>query len=113
GHIACTQGGEGLAGVVEALKRGVVRGSETAVIDSTAHALKFSGFQEMYFEGRFPAEFEVVPDPALQNRPQRVHPADLEKVPAPGQPLEGEDFALFVERTARDIAERLGLTRCT
>jgi threonine synthase len=50
GHIACTHGGESLAGLVEALRRGVIDQNDTAVIKSTAHALKFAGFQEMYFD---------------------------------------------------------------
>jgi threonine synthase len=56
GHIACTHGGECLAGLHSALAQGAVEKSETAVIDSTAHALKFAGFQELYFENRFPEE---------------------------------------------------------
>ena len=54
GHIACTHGGECLAGLVAAGNAGLVANRETAVIDSTAHALKFSGFQDMYFQGAFP-----------------------------------------------------------
>jgi threonine synthase len=61
----------------------VVEKSETAVIDSTAHALKFAGFQELYFENRFPAEFEVQPDPDLINAPVYIHPRELTHVPAP------------------------------
>ena len=109
GHVACTQGGECLAGLVEALKNGVVDKSETAVLDSTAHALKFSGFQDMYFEDRFPPEFGVQPKKELQNSPELVRPADLEKVPAPGKPLNRDEFDEFVDKTSRDVAERLGL----
>jgi threonine synthase len=109
GHVACTHGGETLAGLVVARERGYVGGSDVAVLDSTAHALKFSGFQDLYFTDRFPAEFEITPDPSLVNRPVYVQPADLERVPAPGKPLEGEDFVRFVRRTAEDIAARLDL----
>ncbi|MBI9076917.1 MAG: threonine synthase [Desulfatibacillum sp.] len=109
GHVACTQGGECLAGMVSALKQGVMDSAEIAVLDSTAHALKFSGFQEMYFEDSFPPEFGVTPKPELQNRPVLVRPADLEKAPAPGKPLEREEFDRFVERTSQDIAEKLHL----
>ena len=87
GHVACTQGGECLAGMVGALKQGLMESQETAVLDSTAHALKFSGFQEMYFENSFPPEFGVTPKPELQNRPVLVRPQDLEKVPARENPL--------------------------
>ncbi|MEZ4524859.1 MAG: threonine synthase [Desulfobacterales bacterium] len=113
GHIACTHGGESLAGLVRAAKQGIVGKDEEAVVDSTAHALKFAGFQEMYFENRFPPEFGVKPDPLLQNRPVLMHPADLKKVPAPGAPIEGADFDLFVRRVSEEIARELDLKALT
>ncbi len=70
GHIACTQGGESLAGFRAALKAGLMGGDEVGVLDATAHHLKFISFQEMYFEDRFPPEFEIHPKPEYQNRPQ-------------------------------------------
>ncbi|MBU4345311.1 MAG: threonine synthase [Desulfobacteraceae bacterium] len=109
GHIACTHGGESLAGLVEAKKQGIVNNNDIAVVDSTAHSLKFSGFQEMYFENRFPEEFEITPDPALMNSPVLIHPKDLKKVPAPGKPLTGDDFEQFVKRVSEEIATRLNL----
>jgi len=45
---------------------------ETLVLDATAHHLKFIGFQEMYFENSFPAEFGVTPKPELANRPELI-----------------------------------------
>ncbi len=111
GHIACTHGGESLAGLVEARKQKIVGNNDVAVVDSTAHALKFSGFQEMYFEKSFPAEFEIVPDPALMNAPVYVHPKDLLKVPAPGKPLQGAEFDYFVERISEEVATRLSLKK--
>ena len=54
GHIACTQGGESLAGLVKALAEKKVSTKERAVLNATAHSLKFSGFQEMYFQDTFP-----------------------------------------------------------
>jgi threonine synthase len=74
GHIACTQGGESLAGFRVALQEGLLARHETAVLDATAHHLKFIGFQQMYFEGTFPPEFEVTPRPEYQNRPQLLTP---------------------------------------
>ena len=109
GHIACTHGGESLAGLVEAKKQGIVKNNDIAIIDSTAHSLKFSGFQEMYFENRFPAEFEITPDPALMNSPVLIHPKDLKKVPAPGKPIKGDDFKQFVKRVSEEIATTLNL----
>lgn len=109
GHIACTQGGETLAGLVEAKKRGIVSKDDIVVLDATAHALKFAGFQEMYFENRFPPEFEITPKKALQNAPRLVRPKDLDVVPTAEKPLEGKEFEWFVKRTAEAIAEELGL----
>lgn len=113
GHIACTHGGESLAGLVAATEQGIIESNDVAVIDSTAHALKFSGFQEMYFEKRFPREFNINPDPQLINAPVYIRPKDLVKVPAPGQPLSGEEFNRFVDCTAQEIATILGLRKKT
>jgi threonine synthase len=74
GHIADTQGGESLAGFRVALKEKLVTQGEVAVLDSTAHHLKFISFQQMYFENTFPPEFEVTPKPEYQNRPQLLTP---------------------------------------
>lgn len=109
GHIACTHGGESLAGLVAARKRRLVAADETAVVDSTAHALKFSGFQQMYFGDSFPPEFEVVPRPDLTNSPIRVASPVAGKLPDTGNPDDHEALALFVRRVAGRIAEALGL----
>jgi threonine synthase len=74
GHIACTQGGESLAGLRAALAAGLLGRDETPVLDATAHHLKFIGFQQMYFEDNFPPEFEVRPKAAYQNRPRLLTP---------------------------------------
>lgn len=71
GHIACTQGGECLAGLIKAKEEGRI-GSEFAVLDATAHALKFSGFQDMYFQNTFPACFGVTPRKDMQNLPHTI-----------------------------------------
>jgi threonine synthase len=111
GHIACTHGGESLAGIVSALEKGIVDETETAVVDSTAHALKFAGFQEMYFENRFPDEYEVTPKGDMINRPTLVRPDELEKFPAPGKPLTGDDLQRFINKTSEKIARTLDLQR--
>ncbi len=111
GHIACTHGGESLAGLVAAKKQGIVDGADVAVLNSTAHALKFSGFQEMYFTQQFPPGFNIKPDTALINAPVYILPKDLKKAPAPGQPLSAKDFKQFVDRTAAEIAAVLGLIK--
>lgn len=111
GHIACTHGGESLAGLVKARKQGIVAQDEVAVIDSTAHALKFAGFQEMYFEKKFPKEFNISSNPDFINAPVLVHPEDLDTVPAPGKPLKGDEFNRFVKRVSEEIANKLNLKK--
>lgn len=72
GHIACTQGGECLAGLLQARKLGLVGRDEHAVLDSTAHSLKFSGFQDLYFRNAFEPEYEISAKPSLYNAPELV-----------------------------------------
>jgi threonine synthase len=111
GHIACTHGGESLAGLVEAKRQRIVGENDIAIVDSTAHAIKFSGFQEKYFEKSLPAEFKISSNPELINAPTYIHPEGLAKVPAPGKPLQGDDFDQFVEQTSKEIAKRLSLKK--
>lgn len=113
GHISCTHGGECLAGLIRAAGLGLVTDAETAIVDSTAHALKFAGFQEQYFENRLAEEFEIQSDPALINLPQYVRPQELKQVPAPGQPLTGDAFEQFVQKVTQAIADELALTSKT
>ena len=111
GHVVCTQGGESLAGLVKARAKGIVSDDEFAILDATAHHLKFIGFQQMYFEEGFPPEFGVIPRPELVNRPEVVLAPGLAKLPEPGAPLDGEDFEKFVTATASEIAHRLELEK--
>jgi len=111
GHIACTHGGESLAGLAKAINHQLVSPDEVAIVDSTAHALKFSGFQEMYFNDSFPAEFEIKPDPELINAPVYVHPQDLKDVPGPGRPLDQKALEIFVQRISDEIASALALRK--
>ena len=111
GHIACTHGGACLAGLVMAKKQGFVDENDIAVLDSTAHALKFSDFQKMYFENKFPPEFEIVPSPDLMNAPTYICPKGLKKIPTPEKPLTGDDFNHFIQRVSEEIADRLNLKK--
>lgn len=111
GHVVCTHGGECLAGLAAARKSGKIKESESAVLDSTAHALKFADFQQMYFENSFPEEYGITPKPDLINAPELVSPPDLERVPQPGSPLFGEPLEVFVRRVAEEIAGRLDLKK--
>ena len=110
GHIACTQGGECLAGLVQAVKKGLVAEDETAVVDSTAHTLKFSGFQDLYFNKGFSEEYGIIPDPALVNSPQLIMPEDEKCVPSQTERLSDERFRVFLSDISGRIAEKMELT---
>jgi threonine synthase len=72
GHIACTQGGESLAGLREALRLGLLSRDAYAVLDSTAHMLKFADFQNRYFADSLQEGYGVRADPRLVNAPQSM-----------------------------------------
>jgi len=101
GHIACTQGGESLAGLLRAVRQGSVSRDKTAVLNATAHSLKFQSFQQMYFEDGFPPEYDIVPRPELINRPRQVRGGDISP---------GADRDAFVTGAAGEIKELLGLS---
>ena len=107
GHIACTHGGECLAGLVMARRLNYVTEDEIAILDATAHAIKFSGFQNMYFDRAFPPEYEISPKPDLINQPILIQPGGT--VPAPGKPLSGMELAQFVTTVSESIATALDL----
>jgi len=69
GHVVCTQGGESIAGLKRALQTGAIRHDHRVVVNSTAHQLKFAGFQQMYFDDTFPADYEIEPRDSLRNMP--------------------------------------------
>ena len=107
GHIACTQGGESLAGLRAALRAGLVNKNEVAVVDATAHHLKFIGFQQMYFDNSFPPEFEVTPKPEFQNHPRLLTPASL-PTHSPWTPAEMKEFT---HDMVEQVAAALGLKK--
>ncbi len=102
GHIACTQGGECLAGLIRAGELGLVQANEHCVLDATAHSIKFSGFQDMYFEDSYPAEYGIKPHAAFVNKP------DLLLDPQEKQGLEGK---AYTEKVAEIIVQKLSLER--
>jgi threonine synthase len=107
GHIACTQGGESLAGLRRALELKLIKNNRHVILDSTAHHLKFIGFQQMYFDGAFPPEFGIKPKKELSNTPREVSAPGPH--PETGRPLYGNELKKFVGETARAIAANLGL----
>ena len=102
GHIACTQGGECLAGLMRAKELGLISADETAVLDSTAHMLKFIGFQEMYFNDSFPDRYGIKPDKSRINQPLNILTPEEKAVMSEGE---------FTGNAAAMIAERLALSR--
>ena len=111
GNIACTQGGESLAGLKKAVAEGIIKKGELAVLDSTAHMLKFLSFQDMYFNDSFDPAFNVVPRKELKNSPVFLKPEGIKKYPEPGKPLEGDDMADYVRKMSHEIADILGLEK--
>ena len=111
GHIACTQGGESLAGLVKAVEQGIVTDEETAIVDATAHAIKFSGFQDQYFQKSLDKDYAIEPNQSLINLPSLVMPDNPEKIPAQGQPLSDEEFKIFAGDISRKIATALNLSK--
>lgn len=107
GHIACTQGGESLAGLRAALRAGLIRRDQVAVVDATAHHLKFIGFQQMYFDDTFPPEFEVTPRPEYQNQPRLLTPA-RQPSHSPWTPAEIQEFT---QDMVAQVAAALGLPK--
>ena len=102
GHIACTQGGECLAGLLNAKALGLIAAGEHAVLDATAHALKFSGFQDMYFSNTFPPAYGVTPDASLANKPELLLDAAQK---------EALDVAGYTRLAAETIVQRMGLEK--
>lgn len=100
GHITCTQGGECFAAMLKALHTGQIRPDEHAVLDATAHSMKFAGFQDMYFSNTFPPEYGVQPDAQLANKPELLlDPACKDSLDEQG----------YTQAAAQAIVQRLGL----
>jgi threonine synthase len=93
------------------LSLGIIEKDDIVVLDATAHMLKFAGFQQMYFENRFPPEFDITPKESLRNAPRLVQPKGLDAIPNAEKPLKGKDFEHFVQQTAKAVAEELKLGR--
>ncbi|ACV68387.1 threonine synthase [Desulfohalobium retbaense DSM 5692] len=100
GHIACTQGGECLAGLLRAKEEGRIDHKTTAVLDATAHSLKFIGFQDRYFQNTFAPEYGITPQAQWQNRPETVIDPEVKNR------LAADAFA---REAAQAVVERLGL----
>jgi len=111
GNIACTQGGESMAGLKKAVEKGHVGPGEIGVLDSTAHMLKFLDFQEMYFNNSFNPEYDIMPREELKNSPILVKPESLKKYPEPGRPLKGDEMKHYIQTMCSEIAGILNLKK--
>jgi threonine synthase len=112
GLTVCTQGGEGLAGLAAAGRLGLVGPGDRALVDSTAHALKFADFQAAYQAGGLERDYGVRTDPTLVNQPLSLDLAELPQ-PEPGRPQSPADRAAYVAAAAEAVARALGLTAKT
>ena len=111
GHIACTQGGESMAGFIKAIRENLISKKETGILTATAHTIKFSSFQEMYLTNTFPPEFEVRPKKEFKNIPVSVQPDDLTKPHKAGKPINRKERDIFIQATAEKIAKILHLKK--
>ncbi len=111
GHIACTHGGESMAGYTKAINAGLICKGEIGILDATAHVLKFSSFQEMYLGNRFPPEFGVKPREEFKNTPVTIELKGLGELPEPGRPLQGKDLDRFTKAISAEIARILDLKK--
>jgi threonine synthase len=109
GHITCTQGGECLAGLVKALSQKIITKDETAILDATAHAIKFSEFQDLYFKNQIPKAYGIKPDPGYTNLPELISPVNPDLIPSQEKRLAQEEFELFVQDISGKIAKKLNL----
>ena len=109
GHIACTQGGECLAGLVKAIELDIITSPETAILDATAHAMKFSEFQDLYFKSAIPEDYKINPDSDKINLPSLIMPDNKEITPSQKKRLGQKDLQKFVKNISDKIAKRLNL----
>ncbi|WP_243359541.1 threonine synthase [Fundidesulfovibrio terrae] len=100
GHISCTQGGECVAGLIRAKELGLIESSEIAILDATAHSMKFAGFQEMYFTDTFPPEYGITPKKDLTNLPELVIDASEKERLSPEE---------YTVKAAEKVVARLNL----
>ena len=101
GHIACTQGGECLAGLVNARALGLVGDDEHAVLDATAHAPSSRASRTCTSTTASRSLRRQAPG-RLSNKPELLLPESAR---------EGKDVATFARLGADAVVARLGLSR--
>jgi threonine synthase len=97
GHIACTQGGECLAGLRVAKEEGLVPADCFSVLDATAHHLKFADFQNRYFDNTLDPAYGITPDTNLANAPKTVISAEKKAS------MTSQDYTLAAAEAVADL----------
>jgi threonine synthase len=103
----CTQGGVSLAGVKRAVESGILEAKEIAIINSTAHPLKFMEFVERYYEDDL-REYGITRNPHYTNNPIELSFGSV-RLPSKERPLNEIDEKKYATAAARKIAEFLQL----
>ena len=86
---------------LKAIEEDLIDGGRV-VLNATAHSMKFSGFQDMYFSNSFPPEYGVIPDRKLMNSPLLLlDPAERE----------GLDRDSYAQKVAEAMATKLQLQK--
>ena len=111
GHIACTHGGECLAGLVQAIKLGHVAADEIGRLRFHGSRIEIRRIPRPVFWRSFPRRIPCKPKAVLKNAPALISPKGLDRVPEAGKPLKEEDLKRFVDGVAQDIASALGLKK--
>jgi len=99
GHIICTQGGMAFAGMVYGLKNDLINGADEIILDSTAHELKFSNFEDLYNNNSFKKEYNIQADSSLINQTHLLKRTGKD----------GEKYDSSIKNAANKIAIELGL----
>ncbi len=95
--------------MAQAKAKGIVTPDETAILDATAHAIKFSGFQDLYFKKEIPETYGIQSDDAFINLPDLISPDDPNLIPSQEKRLGESDFTRFVDDVSGKIAKQLDL----
>jgi threonine synthase len=104
----CTQGGECLAAFQTLSGKGLFKPSDVAILDSTAHFLKFTEFQNAYYEDRLKDNYGVISKEEYKNVPKSLKLSGV-KTPGKGASLSASEYQDYVKRAADEIAELMGM----
>jgi threonine synthase len=89
-----------LAGLRRAKEQKMIESDEYPILDATAHSLKFLKFQEMYFDGNFPPEYEISPKKEYSNTPVSL---------LSEQQKDSSSYEKFIAQAAQKVVSLLDL----